>query len=83
MGKIKVAILILMSFVAGLIVCVGLFYNENWNGIRRHLEWDTALRDWNPGGDSSLRQCLYYVVPTGEWSGVMKEIFCVKVKWDR
>lgn len=76
----KTIIIILISFIVGLIVGIGLFYNEDWNEMRPHLEWSRALRDWNEGGDFSLRQCLYYVSPTGKNSATLKEIFCIEIK---
>ena len=76
----KTIVIILISFILGLVLGIGLFYNEDWNGLRKHLEWRTALRDWNPGQDSSLRQCLYYFKPTNENSAVLKPIFCIPIK---
>lgn len=70
----------IFALLVGLSVGIGLFYNEDWNGYRRHLRWSRALRDWNPGGDSSLRQCLYYFVPTSKTSATLYEIFCIKIK---
>ena len=80
MKILKIITIILISFIAGLILGIGLFYNENWNGCRPHLEWRTALRDWNPGQDSSLRQCLYYWKPTSKTSASGYEIFCIQIK---
>jgi len=65
----------------GLSVGIGLFYNENWYGYhRKHLEWGTALRDWNEGGDSSLRQCLYYFSPVDKSHATLKSLFCIRIK---
>ena len=76
----KEIIIITISFLIGLIVGISLFYNEDWNGIRPHLEWDRALRDYSEGGDSSLRQCLYYFSPIDKNSAWMKEIFCIPIE---
>ena len=76
----RIIISMLISFIIGLIVGIGLFYNEDWNGFRRHLEWNRALRDFNIGGDSSLRQCLYYWKPTSKTSASGYEIFCIQIK---
>ena len=79
MKKAKTLILILLSFIVGLIVGIGLFYHEDWGEYTRHLEWKMALRDYNEGGDSSTRQCLYYFVPNklDKNSATLKEIFCI------
>ncbi len=64
----------------GIVVGISLFYNENLFKPAYHLEWNIALRNWNPGGNSSLRQCLYYVYPTSESSSRHKAIFCIRLE---
>ena len=76
----KEIIIITISLILGFGLAVFSFYNEDWNGLRPHLEWERDLRDWNPGEDSSLRQCLYYFSPTSKNSAILKEIFCIKIK---
>jgi len=76
----KIIIIVIISLILGFGLAVFSFYNEDWNGPRPHLEWSRALRNWNPGGDSSLRQCLYYLSPTSKNSAVLKEIFCIRIK---
>ena len=67
----KEIIIIIISFILGFLLAVFSFYNEDWNGVRPHLEWERDLGGWNIDGDGSLRQCLYYFSSTSKNSAIL------------